>query len=84
MYLVISNYYGNKNSYDFILSNIKKLNTKVDLLIYNLDENYYLTENDALSNGEKMKDSLLPSVMEIFGGYYYFSYFRHLIIKLLQ
>ncbi len=84
LYLVIFNYYTNKNSLDFILTSIKDKNKVFDLLIYNLDESYYLTDDDAQSNFEVTKNKLLPSVMEIFGGYNYFSYFRHFIVKLSQ
>ncbi len=83
LYLVISNYYLHKNSLCFILSNIKEKNQEFELLVYNLDENFYLTEEDANSNWEKIRGSIFSSVGEIFGGYCYFSYFRHLVIKLL-
>lgn len=83
LYLIVSNYYEYKNSLDSILSEIKYNESPFDLLIYDLDETFYKNEDDLKEGGLIRKDRISSSVLEIFGGYYYFSYFRHLIFTLL-
>jgi hypothetical protein len=82
--VVISNYYESKNSLDNILSQIKINNINFELLVYNLDENFYLTDDEMLLTNSQTKEKIGKSISEIFNGYYYFSYFRHLIFTLLQ
>ena len=83
LYVVISNYYECKNSLDDVLLQIKNNNTNFKLLVYNLDENYYLTNDEMVNNNSQVKEKIGNSISRFFGGYYYFSYFRHLIFTSL-
>ena len=82
--MIINNYYECKNSLANVLSQIKNNNNDFDLLIYNLDENFYQNSDDMVSNVSQTKEKIGESISNFFGGYYYFSYFRHLIFTLLQ
>jgi hypothetical protein len=82
LYVIISNYYECKNSLDNVLSQIKTNNTNYKLLIYNLDENFYLTNDEMVNNNSIINEKIGKSISEFFNGYYYFSYFRHLIFTL--
>lgn len=84
LYLIINNYYESKNSLANILSQIKNNNNDFSLLVYNLDENYYQNNDDMVNNVSQIKEKIGDSISNFFGGYYYFSYFRHLIFTLLQ
>jgi hypothetical protein len=82
LYVIISNYYECKNSLDNVLSQIKTNNSNYKLLIYNLDENFYLTNDEMVNNNSIINEKIGKSISEFFNGYYYFSYFRHLIFTL--
>jgi len=82
LYVIISNHYEPKNSLDDILLKIKNSNHNFNLLIYNLDENFYLDSDSMLDGNNKRLVRIGNSISEIFGGYRYFSYFRHLIFTL--
>jgi ribosomal protein S1 len=82
LYVIISNYYECKNSLDEVLLQIKTNNTNFKLLIYNLDENFYLTNDEMVNNNTIINEKIGKSISEFFNGYYYFSYFRHLIFTL--
>jgi hypothetical protein len=84
LYVIVSNYYECKNSLSSILSQIKTNNINFELLIYNLDENFYLNNDELVNNNNQIKEKIGSSISEIFNGYYYFSYFRHLIFTLLK
>ena len=83
LFVIVSNYYECKNSLDNVLSQIKNNNIDYKLLIYNLDENFYLTDDEMISNNSRIKEKISSSISEFFGGCYYFIYFRHLIFTLL-
>ena len=82
VFIIISNYYECKNSLNNVLSQIKINNTNYKLLIYNLDENFYLTNDEMVTNNSLINEKIGKSISEFFNGYYYFSYFRHLIFTL--
>ncbi len=84
LYLVINNYYSCKNSIQDILFKIKNTNNNFDLFIYNLDENFYLKNEDMEIANEKIKEKIGFPVLDFFGSYHYFSYFRHLIFSTSQ
>lgn len=84
LYLIINNYYECKNSLDDILLQIKNNNNSFDLLIYNLDENFYLNRDDMVNSSSEIKEKIGESISSFFSGYHYFSYFRHLIFTLLK
>ena len=82
LFIIIDNYYECKNSLNNVLSQIKINNTNYKLLIYNLDENFYLTNDELATNNSLINEKIGKSISEFFNGYYYFSYFRHLIFTL--
>jgi len=84
LYVIVSNYYECENSLDKILGEIKVNNKNYELLIYNLDETHYLTDADLFLENNKKIERIGRSISKIFGGYYYFSYFRHLVFTLLK
>lgn len=84
LYLVITNYYENKNSLNKLLLQIKNNTTPYDLSLYNLDENFYHNDEDSNKGNLLIKNRINDSLIEIFGGYHYFSYFRHLIFTLVK
>jgi hypothetical protein len=47
-----------------------------------LDENFYLTNDEMVNNNSIINEKIGKSISEFFNGYYYFSYFRHLIFTL--
>ena len=49
---------------------------------HNLDENFYLTNDELATNNSLINEKIGKSISEFFNGYYYFSYFRHLIFTL--
>ena len=81
-YVIISNYYEDPISFENILSQIKNHNREFNLLIYNLDENFYLDMDNMLENNSRRRELIGRSISSIFGAYRYFSYFRHLIFTL--
>jgi len=83
LYVVVSNYYDCENSLENVLERIRNNNDNPKLLIYNLDESFYLSDTDVFSQNDIRVRKIGNSISKIFGGHYYFSYFRHLTFKLL-
>lgn len=81
LYIIILNYYKNKNSLKTLLETIKNNNNpNISIVLYYMDDEYYYEKNELDNSVNTIKETAIDIHSNIFGTTYFFIYFRHLIL----